>query len=94
MKGVGVMVQRNIWKGGRWENPAWEELATGSFSGVECVGECQQKIFAWSLKREDDHRNIKLLVSVLVIHQEIFWFGGLFCPDLPLPNTGIFGKSM
>lgn len=39
-------------EGARWDNPAWGEVAVGSFSGVECAGECQQKRFLHGLWKE------------------------------------------
>lgn len=57
-KQAGVSVWRNTWKDEWWENFACGEVAAGSFGSMECVGECQQKIFAFILKWENDHRNI------------------------------------
>lgn len=68
MKVVSVTAQKNIWKGGRQDNLAWEEIAAGSFSGVECVAECQERIATQILRKENDLKNIKSLTSVLVLH--------------------------
>lgn len=35
-----------------WDNPAWGEVAAGSFNGAECAGECQQKRFLPGLWKE------------------------------------------
>lgn len=62
----GVTAQKNIWKGERWGNLAWGEVAAGSFSGVECVGKCQERISTQFLRRENDQRNINYWLQ--------FWF--------------------